>query len=426
MKNEMKRVPSLRFPEFSEEWESATYGDLYYFIPTNSLSRDNLNYEEGSVKNIHYGDIHTKFLTLFDIKKERVPFINLDVNLKKIKTESYCREGDLVIADASEDYSDIGKTIEIKSLGNEKVLAGLHTFLARPKGENMYVGFMSALLKSWSVRKQVMTIAQGTKVLGISTGRLSKINLSYPSLPEQTKIADFLSAIDARLHALEQKKSLLEAYKKGCMQRLFSQEIRFKDEDGKDFPEWEEKRLGEVFDRVKTKNSENNQNVLTISAQQGLVTQTKFFNSSVAAKDITGYYLIEKGDFAYNRSYSKGYPMGAIKRLKKHEKGTLSTLYICFRVREAANPEFFEQYFESGKLNSELSKIAQEGARNHGLLNMSVIEFFKDVKIFKPSLPEQEKIANFLSAQDKKIALLAEQIAHTKAYKKGLLQQMFV
>ncbi len=165
----MLNVPKLRFGEFEGEWVEKLYGDIYSFYSTNSLSRDKLNYDDGEVKNIHYGDIHTKFSTIFDIEKENVPFINRDVDLSKVKDESYCQEGDLVIADASEDYTDIGKTIELKNLNNEKILAGLHTFLARPDKEKITIGFMGYLLQSWKIRKQVMTIAQGTKVLSLSS-----------------------------------------------------------------------------------------------------------------------------------------------------------------------------------------------------------------------------------------------------------------
>jgi len=140
--------------------------------------------------------------------------------------------------------------------------------------------------------------------------------------------------------------------------------------------EWEEKKFGEVFERITRKNKENNSNVLTISAQQGLVNQKNYFNKSVSSKDIRGYYLLHKNDFAYNKSYSNGYPLGAIKKLSRYNKGVVSTLYICFKAK-SNNVLFLEQFFNSGYLNKEIHKIAQEGARNHGLLNISVVEFLE-------------------------------------------------
>jgi type I restriction enzyme S subunit len=201
-KQSVSLIPKLRFKEFEGDWEKKFYGDIYSFYSTNSLSRDKLNYESGKVKNVHYGDIHTKFSTVFNIKNELVPFINEDINLDKIKEENYCQEGDLLIADASEDYNDIGKTIEIINLNNEKVLAGLHTFLARPNKRKMQKGFSGYLLQSWNIRKQVMTIAQGTKVLSLATGRLSKVKLNLPNLPEQQKIATFLTSVDTKIQQL--------------------------------------------------------------------------------------------------------------------------------------------------------------------------------------------------------------------------------
>ena len=146
------------------------------------------------------------------------------------------------------------------------------------------------------------------------------------------------------------------------------------------FPEfsdkWQVKPFDQVFIRVTRKNTENNLNILTISAQRGLVGQEKFFSKLVAAKDVTNYYLLYKNDYAYNKSYSNGYPMGAIKRLIEQDKGVVSTLYICFTAKEKGFENFFDQYFESGAHNAEISMIAQEGARNHGLLNMGVGDFF--------------------------------------------------
>ena len=203
------------------DWQEKKFGEIFTFRTTNSYSRDNLNYEAGEVKNIHYGDIHTKFNSFFDITKEYVPFINQEISLKKIAEDNYCKVGDLVIADASEDYADVGKCIEITNLNNEKVLAGLHTFLARPDLYKMASGFSNYLMKSREVRLQIMTIAQGTKVLSISTGRLNKVKLNIPSEPEQQKIANFLSAIDDKVNLVNQELKKTRTYKKGLLQQMF-------------------------------------------------------------------------------------------------------------------------------------------------------------------------------------------------------------
>ena len=195
------------------------------------------------------------------------------------------------------------------------------------------------------------------------------------------------------------------------------------------FPEfqgsWEVKRLGDIFVRVREKNVENNKNVLTISAQFGLVNQFEYFNKNVAAADVTNYFLIKKGDFAYNKSRSQGYPFGAIKPLVLYDKGVVSTLYICFRLKDESEYDatFFQYYFETGIINSQISDIAQEGARNHGLLNISAEDFF-NILLFVPPLAEQQKIAQSMLELDKLIKTNSEKLELLKAHKKGLMQQL--
>lgn len=203
------------------EWEMKKFGEVYSFKTTNSFSRENLNYEIGEVKNIHYGDIHTKFKLQFDITKESVPFINPEISICRIAEDTYCKEGDLIIADASEDYADVGKSIELVKLNQEKTVAGLHTILARPNLSMISIGFGGFLMKSFSVRNQVMTIAQGTKVLSISASRLAGIEIGIPLRKEQTKIAYFLSAIDEKINNCNAQIEKTEQWKKGLLQKMF-------------------------------------------------------------------------------------------------------------------------------------------------------------------------------------------------------------
>jgi type I restriction enzyme S subunit len=260
----------------------------------------------------------------------------------------------------------------------------------------------------------------------ISYSEFKVMDIPFPTLGEQTRIADFLTAVDEKISKMQNKVELLKKYKKGVMQKIFSQKIRFKDENGKDYSDWEEKSISEIFERITEKNKENNKNVLTISAQYGLINQEDFFNKSVAANDLSGYYLLHKNDFAYNKSYSNGYPMGAIKKLNLYNKGVVSSLYICFRAQKYQDPNFYEQYFEYGQQNREIEKIAQEGARNHGLLNISVIDFFEQIYLQIPSYNEQVKIAEFLTTVDFRIDLEERKLEQSKRFKKSLLQLMFI
>ena len=185
---------------------------------------------------------------------------------------------------------------------------------------------------------------------------------------------------------------------------------------------WETKRLHQIAKRHTRRNTIGNTNVLTISAQYGLINQDEFFNKAVASDDKSNYFLLKRGDFAYNKSYSNGYPFGAIKRLTRYDDGIVSPLYICFRVKdENISDEYLEKYFEAGFINHEIQAFAQEGARNHGLLNISVDDFFSS-KFLLPPLAEQTAIAEVLSTADRELDLLRQDIEQEKQKKKALMQ----
>lgn len=202
-------------------WKEKALGEIYTQLSTNSYSRENLNYVSGKIKNIHYGDIHSKFNALFDIQNEEVPYINEGIAGTKNFANQLCKEGDLVIADASEDTLDVGKCIELINLNNEKVVAGLHTILIRPSVKEVSVGFGGYLLASPSVKKSIAKIAQGTKVYSISARRLLELKVYIPCPEEQTKIANFLSAIDEQINTVKQQIAQTQQFKKGLLQQMF-------------------------------------------------------------------------------------------------------------------------------------------------------------------------------------------------------------
>lgn len=203
------------------DWEEKRLGDVFTWVKTNSLSREFLTHDGGSVQNIHYGDIHKKFQALFRQSAESVPFVGANSGLKAFSDEEYCRVGDVVIADASEDYADIGKTIEIIELRDRSLVAGLHTYIARPKIGSLVVGFPGYMLRSEPMRRQIIRIAQGISVLGISKGNLEKLTFWLPHHDEQQKIADALGAIDAKIQAAADQFSKLRTFKKGLLQQMY-------------------------------------------------------------------------------------------------------------------------------------------------------------------------------------------------------------
>lgn len=188
---------------------------------------------------------------------------------------------------------------------------------------------------------------------------------------------------------------------------------------------WEERKLSSISERVTRKNKNNESTLpLTISAQDGLVDQNDFFNKQVASRDVTGYFLVKNGEFAYNKSYSNGYPWGAIKRLDKYDMGVLSTLYIVFRPTKI-NSQFLVSYYDTTRWYREVSKNAAEGARNHGLLNIAPTDFFNTLLVVPKIVDEQQKIGSFFKQLDDTITLHQRKLAKLKELKQGYLQKLF-
>ena len=188
---------------------------------------------------------------------------------------------------------------------------------------------------------------------------------------------------------------------------------------------WRAAKLSDFADRVTRKNSNNETNLpLTISSKDGLVNQISYFNKTVASKDMSGYYLLRNGEYAYNKSYSVGYDFGSIKRLDRYPMGALSTLYICFALKKH-DTDFIKVYFDSLKWYKEIYMISAEGARNHGLLNVPTDEFFATKHYLPENAAEQRKIADFLIALDRRIDAQQSLVDNLKKYKRGLLSREF-
>jgi len=416
-------IPTRRFPNFTGAWKVKKYGDACNFYTTNSLSRANLNYTSGKVKNIHYGDIHKNFQALFDLRKEHVPFINSNVNLAKVKKTSYCQEGDLIIADASEDYTAIGKTIEIIALNGEKLLAGLHTFLARPNPNVFAKGFAAFLVQSWKVRKQIMWIAQGTKVLGISIKSLSTVKLITPSLPEQQKIGNFLASIDQRINNLRQQLHLWQRYKKGLLQQIFSRQLRFKPANSVNYPKWEVKQLGKLCQ-------------IQRGSSPRPISSPQWFNPNssvgwVRISDVTKshrtllktqQYLSDKG-IEKSKFVRKGNLIMSI--CATIGKPIFTGFDVCihdgFVVFNNLTINKIFMYYLLEKIEKRWYKYGQHGIQVN--LNTTIVS---TEKVVIPSLAEQQQIGTFLSSIDAKIARITKRLAASQAFKKGILQQLFV
>ena len=249
--------------------------------------------------------------------------------------------------------------------------------------------------------------------------------LYLPCLDEQEKVAKFLALLSDRIYKQQQVVSALKKYKRGAFDAIFTQKYRLVP-DGKQ-TEWRTFRLSDFASRVTRKNGTNTDIPLTISAQYGLIDQRKFFSKTVASSDMSGYYLLHRGEFAYNRSTSNDYPLGSIKRLELHEMGAVSTLYLCFTIDEnVMHPELAKWYFESSLWHRGVREICAEGARNHGLLNVPTDGFFTTTHILPPDREEQEKIAQYLSCIQNKCDKAEKELDLLLQLKNGMIQQLFI
>ena len=281
-----------------------------------------------------------------------------------------------------------------------------------------------------SVVENIKTDARGL-IAGIARDAVLKQAIVIPCLNEQTKIGEYFENLD-RLITLHQRKcEETKKLKKYMLQKMFPQ-------NGKRVPEirfagftddWEQRKLGDLVDRVTRKNQDLVSELpLTISAQYGLIDQNEFFDKRVASKDVSGYYLIENGEFAYNKSTSTDAPWGAIKRLDRYENGVLSTLYIVFEIKEnnPVDSDFLVSYYSTNLWHKGIHEIAAEGARNHGLLNIAPADFFETKLMIPQDIEEQRKIGKYFEELERFITLHQRKYEELQKNKKFMLQNMLI
>lgn len=423
--------PTIRFSEFvvTSEWRFKPFSEVYTFKSTNSLSRDQLNYKNGLAKNIHYGDIHTKFSPLFNIENENVPYINPSVSLYKIESDNYCKEGDVIFADASEDLKDVGKSIEIVNLNNNKVLSGLHTILARQIQNDLIVGFGGYLFQSSRIRFQIRKESQGTKVFSISPRRLSNIQICFPSdKNEQQNIVDCLTSLDELITAENQKLHKFKMHKKGLMQQLFPAEgetlpqLRFP--EFRYAPEWEERQLSQLTTKIS-----DGIHTTPVYVENG---EYAFINGNNL---INGKIVIDEKTKRVNLTeYNKHKKPLNINSILLSINGTIGNLALfqdeqvilgksaCFINvdRKSVNRLFIYYIIQTDKING----IFNAELTGSTIKNLS-LGTIKKLQLLVPALPEQQKIAACLSTLDEQIAVQSQKIDALKAQKKGLMQQLF-
>ena len=389
--------PEIRFKGFTDPWEQRKFDEVFdCTVPNNTLSRAELSYDEGTVLNVHYGDVLIKYGSVLDVQKDDIP--RIPHRCREDFNGALLQDGDVIIADTAEDETT-GKACEIGNLQGSAIVSGLHTMVCRPRNR-MALGYLGYYLNSNAYHYQLLPLMQGIKVLSLSRSNIQKTSVSYPiAVKEQQLIAYYFRQLD-NLITLHQRKCISFTVRAG---RLISTVNKKRITSS-----WEQRKLGELVDRVVRKNTNNESTLpLTISAQYGLVDQITYFNNRVASRDVSNYYLVLNGEFAYNKSTSDGYPFGAVKRLDLYEKGVLSTLYIVFapKKEQQIDSDYLTVFFDTDRWHKGVAERAAEGARNHGLLNISAEDFF-DIDLSVPKdIVEQKQIGAFIRQLDNLITL---------------------
>lgn len=369
----------MRFSSYSSEWHSYTLSEILTFYSTNSFSREKLNYDTGSVKNIHYGDIHTKFPSIVSIDNNKdIPFINDDLDLSKFSEDQYLREGDLIIADASEDYEDIGKAIEVKDINNEKVLAGLHTILARDENDMTVNGFKAYLFSTNNLKTKIKIIANGISVLGISKNNLSKLNVEIPSKKEQQNIVSFISDIDKKIELLEKKHQLYLDFKNYLMQHIFAQKLRFDDNC-----HYKTKKVKDFLTESKIEGTDDINKRLTVKLNLKGITVRE--SKTIEKEGATKQFIRKSGQFIYGK---QNLHKGAFGIVPKELDGYLSSSDIpSFDFKGEIEPKWFYYYFSRKSFYESLESLST----GTGSKRISPKEFL-NIKLIVPELKEQHRI----------------------------------
>ena len=408
MTNGVKKVPELRFPEFDGEWEGIFLNKLGMFKKNYTFSRANEG--EGTLRHIHYGDIHSKFKSKIE-KIELLPSISVD-----LEDPQLVQNNDLIFADASEDYNDLGKTILMK-VNNGNLIAGLHTHLFSPNN-SLNSEFLLYFTQTKVYRKFIKRQGVGISVLGISKKNLDKLLVSLPKYNEQKKIGEFFSKLDRQIELEEQKLAKLEEQKKGYMQKIFSQELRFKDEEGNYYKEWDTKQLKDVLEFSNKRTTNENEYPVLTSSRQGLLLQSDYYkDGKTFAESNIGYFILPKNYITYRSRSDDGIFKFNLNQII--DVGIISKYYPVFKGINT------NQYYLTLHLNYQLKKEYIKYATGTSQLVLSQ-KNLQNIQTKLPSYEEQTKIANFLSELDKLIEKQSDKVELLKDRKKGLLQKMFV
>ncbi|MFN3996957.1 restriction endonuclease subunit S [Algoriphagus sp.] len=411
--SENKNVPKLRFPDFSESWVEKTLRDLLEFKNGYNASKE--SYGSGE-----------KFINVLDIIQNVTithDKILGSVELSLSEFEKYKVEyGDILFQRSSETREEVGQANVYLDKSRPATFGG---FVIRGKKVGDFEPpFLNYLLRTPQSRNEITSKSGGSTRYNVGQETLSQVPVILPSLPEQQKISEFLTAVDRRIELLQAKKEKLEAYKKGVMQQIFSQKLRFKADDGSDFPDWEERKLGEISSNI---GYGLNSSATDYDGKHKYIRITdidektnKFVPSPLTSPDQipNPSYQVSEGDILFARTGA------SVGKSYIYRKGDGELYFAGFLIRFSirnANPYFV--FLQTKR--SEYQKWVKIMSMRSGQPGINAEEY-KSFEFKLPSLAEQQKIVEFLTSLDRSIENLNQQITHTQTWKKGLLQKMFV
>lgn len=395
-------VPKIRFKGFTDDWEQRKLGEVADKTYGGGTPKTSIEeYWQGNIPWIQSQDLSEN--KVFGVEPRK--YINQKA-IENSATKIIPKNSIAIITRVG-----VGKLalMPISYCTSQDFLS-----LSSLKINELYATYV--IYKMLQIEKEKV---QGTSIKGITSAELLSKKIDVPiKYAEQQKVGEYFSNLDCLITLHQRKCEQTKELKKFMLQKMFPKkgeknpEIRFPGFTD----DWEQRKLGEIVERVTRKNqSLQSQLPLTISAQFGLIDQNEFFDKRIASKDVSGYYLIKNGEFAYNKSTSVDAPWGAIKRLDRYEMGVLSTLYIVFRIRDSikTNSDYIVTYYDTNIWHKEVKAIAAEGARNHGLLNITPSDFFETVIALPKDFEEQQKIGEYFSNLDNLITLHQREVFYT-------------
>lgn len=391
-------------------WQTKKLGDLMTFIPTGAHSRSDMKTSAGGdeVFNIHYGDIHTKYSTYVDLDKHRVPVLKKD----DARNNMMLQEGDLVVADASEDYAGVGSAVELRNISGRKVIGGLHTFALR-SNQVLAPGFAGLMIQNPIAHRRLMQMSVYSKVYGLTKTSLASLELSFPENPEQQRIMGVLEVWDEYIEKLEQKIALKEQLKKGLMQQLLTGKYRLPSFSEK----WIVRKMGEFAKESRVKESDNDVHKrLTVRLHLKGVEARGVRGTE--AVDSTQYYRRSAGQLIYGKQNIFKGSIGVVPAL--YDGYASSQDIPSFDIEEAVANVYYIYYYLSRK---SIYEWLENFAGGSGSKRLHTSEFY-NIKIQLPSLEEQNAIVEVLQLALKEIETLKKHRDVLTKQKKYLLRNL--